>query len=99
MPTPLYDSLRALAGTHPLRLDMPGHHGGPLPGGFPWPSEIDFTENGHTGDLYGGEPDAIQAAERLRGVQIENRPAVELIRRFNYPNALIYADPPYLLSL
>ena len=54
MPTPLYDSLRALAGTHPLRLDMPGHHGGPLPGGFPWPSEIDFTENGHTGDLYGG---------------------------------------------
>lgn len=65
MPTPLYDSLRALAGTHPLRLDMPGHHGGPLPGGFPWPSEIDFTENGHTGDLYGGEPDAIQAAERL----------------------------------
>ena len=40
----------------------------------------------------------MEAAERLRGVQIENRPAVELIRRFNYPNVLIYADPPYLLS-
>lgn len=65
MPTPLYDGLRALAAQPPLRLDMPGHHGGPLPGGFPWPSELDFTENGRTGDLYGGAPDAIQAAERL----------------------------------
>lgn len=65
MPTPLYDSLRGLAAQAPLRLDMPGHHGGPLPGGFPWPSEIDFTENGRTGDLYGGEPDDIQAAEGL----------------------------------
>lgn len=65
MPTPLYDSLRALAAEHPLRLDMPGHHGQPLPEGFLWPSEIDFTENGSTGDLFGDEPDAIQQAERL----------------------------------
>ncbi len=65
MPTPLYDALRALAGAGPLRLDMPGHHGAPLPGGFPWPSQIDFTENGRTGDLFGHEPDAIQAAESL----------------------------------
>lgn len=40
----------------------------------------------------------IQAAERLRGVQIENRPAAELIQRFNYPNVLVYNDPPYVLS-
>lgn len=64
MPAPLYDSLRALAAQNPLRLDMPGHHGAPLPGGLSWPSEIDFTENGATGDLYGDGPDAIQAAER-----------------------------------
>ena len=65
MPAPLYDSLRALAAQNPLRLDMPGHHGAPLPGGFTsWPSELDFTENGATGDLYGDGPDAIQAAER-----------------------------------
>jgi len=38
------------------------------------------------------------AVERLREVQIENRPALEIIERFNYPNVLIYADPPYLLS-
>ena len=65
MPTPLYDSLRNLAEQNPLRLDMPGHHGAPLPNGFPWPSELDFTENGSTGDLFGPDPDAIQAAEHL----------------------------------
>jgi len=63
--TPLYDSLRALAAQGPLRLDMPGHHGNPLPGGFPWPSAIDFTENGNTGDLFGDEADTIRAAEGL----------------------------------
>ena len=65
MPAPLYDSLRALAGQRPLFLDMPGHHGKPLPGNFPWPSGLDFTENGSTGDLFGAGSDAIQAAERL----------------------------------
>lgn len=38
------------------------------------------------------------AAERLRGVQIENCPAVDLIQKYNYSNVLIYADPPYVLS-
>lgn len=36
-------------------------------------------------------------AERLRMVQIENRPAVEVIKRFNYENVFQYWDPPYLL--
>ncbi len=35
------------------------------------------------------------AVERLRGVQIENLPAVELIQRYNTPDVFIYADPPY----
>lgn len=36
--------------------------------------------------------------ERLKEVQIEQMPAVDLIRRFRRPDVLIYADPPYLLS-
>lgn len=40
----------------------------------------------------------IQAAERLKGVQIENLPAVELINRYNTADVFIYADPPYLLT-
>lgn len=38
------------------------------------------------------------AAMRLKHVQIENRPALELIKKFNFDNVLIYADPPYLLN-
>lgn len=38
----------------------------------------------------------IQITERLKQVQIDNRPAIELIDRFRYPNVFIYADPPYL---
>ena len=40
----------------------------------------------------------VNLAERLKEVQIENRPALDLIRRFNHDNVLIYADPPYLMS-
>lgn len=42
-------------------------------------------------------PDTIiLAAERLKGVQIENLPATELIRRYNTPDVFLYVDPPYL---
>ena len=65
MPTPLCDLLKALAGRDLLRLDMPGHHGLPLPYDLPWPAALDFTENGLTGDLFGRERDAIARAEEL----------------------------------
>lgn len=42
--------------------------------------------------------DLLEAAVRLKNVQIEHRPALEIIRKFNHDNVLIYADPPYLLS-
>jgi DNA adenine methylase len=35
-------------------------------------------------------------AERLRGVTIENRPAIDVIRQHDAPDCLHYADPPYL---
>lgn len=37
-----------------------------------------------------------QATDRLRGVQIENLPAAELIKRYDTQDVFIYADPPYL---
>lgn len=40
----------------------------------------------------------IAAAERLKAAQIEQAPAVDVIRRFRHPDVLIYADPPYELS-
>lgn len=37
-----------------------------------------------------------QATERLQGVQIENLPALEIIKRYDTADIFIYADPPYL---
>lgn len=63
-----------------------------------WKNDVQGRERSYASQDWCNLPDKImQAAERLRGVQIENRPAVELIERFNYTNVLIYADPPYVL--
>ncbi|MDO9334510.1 MAG: DNA adenine methylase, partial [Dehalococcoidales bacterium] len=35
-------------------------------------------------------------AERLLRVQIENRPAIEVIQLYDSPNTLFYCDPPYV---
>lgn len=44
-----------------------------------------------------GGVDALQEiAERLLRVQIENRPAIDIVRRYDGPGTLFYCDPPYL---
>ena len=64
-----------------------------------WKNDVQGRERAYAARHWTELPDRIlQAAERLRGVQIERMPAVELIRRFNHPNVLIYADPPYMLE-
>lgn len=40
---------------------------------------------------------AVMAA-RLKDAEIENRPAIEVMKRFSTPDTLIYADPPYLME-
>jgi len=62
-----------------------------------WKNDVQGRERAYAAKAWMDMPDTIfQAAERLRGVQIEHTPAVKLIRRFNFPNVLIYCDPPYL---
>ncbi len=64
-----------------------------------WKNDVQGRERAYAARDWKDLPGNImQAAERFRGVQIENMPAVELIQRFNHPNVLIYADPPYVLS-
>lgn len=44
-------------------------------------------------------PDRIaEWTARLRGVVIENKPAIEVIRQHDTPETLHYIDPPYVLS-
>ena len=52
------------------------------------------------GPTWRGYPDALTAVtERLRGVVIENRNALELIPVHDSPETVFYADPPYLPSV
>jgi DNA adenine methylase len=42
-------------------------------------------------------PEALQAiTSRMQGVLIENRPALQVIDRYDADNTLIYLDPPYV---
>lgn len=61
--------------------------------------DIQGRENSYAVNHWNQIPELLmECAARLKQVQIENRPAAGVIRRFNFPNVLIYCDPPYLLS-
>ena len=40
----------------------------------------------------------LEAAKRLKDAEIENTDALDLIKKYNREDCLIYVDPPYLLS-
>ena len=80
-------------------LMMMGHGFRTTGGKVGWNNDIQGREASYSARYWCKTPDTIfEAAQRLKGVQIENKPAVDLIERFNFPNVLIYADPPYLLE-
>jgi len=62
-----------------------------------WKSDIHGRERAYAARDWADCPERImQAAERLRGVQIECMQAVQLMGRYNYQDVLIYLDPPYM---
>lgn len=64
-----------------------------------WKRDVQGREKAYAmWDWYRLPERILETAERLRKVQIEHRPALEVIRDFNYPNVFIYLDPPYLLG-
>lgn len=64
-----------------------------------WKEDIQGREKGYASiDWWKLPCKIIEVAERLKGVQIEHMNAVELIRKFNFENVLIYCDPPYVMS-
>lgn len=64
-----------------------------------WKNDVQGRENMYAVKNWYRLPGWILAiTDRLKQIQIENRPALEVIKRHNFPNVLIYADPPYLLD-
>lgn len=64
-----------------------------------WKNDVHGRESMYALRNWYSIPEAIlEVAERLRTVQIDCQPALKIIRRFNYPDVFIYADPPYLLE-
>ena len=54
---------------------------------------------GYACEQWNALPEEIRVcAQRLKEAQIENRPALDVIRRFNDPKVLMYIDPPYLMQ-
>jgi DNA adenine methylase len=52
--------------------------------------------NGNSSEWTSAVEGLADVHQRLRGVVVENLPAVELIRREDTPGTLFYCDPPYL---
>ncbi len=64
-----------------------------------WKNDVAGREAAYALRYWNALPDwVMDAACRLKEAQIEQLPALELIRRFRSSDVLIYADPPYLLS-
>lgn len=64
-----------------------------------WANCKNTSRNGMSGVIsrwMGGIEDLSYIAERLLRVQIENRPANDVIRLYDSPKTLFYCDPPYV---
>lgn len=62
-----------------------------------WKNDVHGRESMYAlRDWYNLPERILKTAERLRCVQVDNRPAVEIIQRFNYEDVFMYIDPPYL---
>jgi DNA adenine methylase len=57
---------------------------------------IDTAPNGLLSWFYVDLSHLEAAAQRLKAVQIENRPYDEVVAEYDHPAALIYFDPPYV---
>jgi DNA adenine methylase len=64
--------------------------------GFRGISDLSGTTPCHDWANY---PEALlKVVQRLQGVVIENRPALEIIQRYQGDDTLFYVDPPYVMS-
>lgn len=74
-------------------------HGFRMNGDCGWKKDVYGRENAYAVKYWNELPESIaEMAARLKQVQIENRPALELIKDYDNEKVLMYLDPPYVLS-
>lgn len=64
-----------------------------------WSCNVTYVRGQHSyavKNFHAKVPGLVEVAERLKHVQIDNRPALDCIRKFDGPGTLFYCDPPYL---
>jgi len=67
------------------------------PGG--WKNDVAARERAYALRHWNNLPEWFaEASERLKNTQIDNQPAIDVMKRFKQNGVLIYADPPYLLN-
>lgn len=64
-----------------------------------WKKDVHGREYAYAVKYWNELPESIaEMAIRLKQVQIENRPALDLIREYDHEGVLMYLDPPYVWS-
>ncbi len=64
-----------------------------------WKKDVNGREYAYAVKYWNELPECIaEMAIRLKQVQIENRPALDLIKDYDHENVLMYLDPPYVWS-
>lgn len=64
-----------------------------------WKNDVQGRERAYAlAEWYRLPRTIVEIAERLRVVQIEHKPALDIIEKFDFPNVFMYVDPPYVLS-
>ena len=64
-----------------------------------WKKDVHGREKAYAVRYWNELPESIaEMAIRLKQVQIENRPALDMIKAYDHENVLMYLDPPYVLS-
>lgn len=74
-------------------------HGFRMNGDCGWKKDVYGRESAYAVRYWNKLPKSIaEMAIRLKQVQIENRPALDLIKDYDYETVLMYLDPPYVWS-
>lgn len=64
-----------------------------------WKNDINGRERAYAVKHWNDLPEIVlEMTERLKQVQIEHRPALDLMGRFDKEDVCMYLDPPYILS-